>query len=101
MMIIQLFYSFFPRQLIARKDRQTYEKISDLFSEADNRSNLRSYMDNVKLPCIPYLGLYLSDIIYIDIAHPYSGGMESSSRKTKMNNILRIISELQQSQYGE
>jgi len=85
--------------LIARKDRQTYEKISDLFSENDNRSSLRTYMDNVKLPCIPYLGLYLSDIIYIDIAHPYSGGMESSARKTKMNNTLRIISELQQSKY--
>ncbi|XP_067940147.1 ras-specific guanine nucleotide-releasing factor RalGPS1-like [Watersipora subatra] len=85
--------------LIARKDRQTYEKIADLFSENDNRASLRKYMDSTKLPCIPYLGLYLTDIVYVDIAHPYSGGMESNPRKIKMNNILRVISELQQSTY--
>ncbi len=42
--------------MLTRKEKSSYEKIADLFSENGNRQRLREFMSHVKLPCIPYLG---------------------------------------------
>ena len=42
--------------MLSRKDKVTYEKMADLFSEDNNRSKLRDHMETIRRPCIPYLG---------------------------------------------
>lgn len=85
---------------VPRKDKQLFEKLTSVFSQEDNWKNLRDRVESLKLPCIPYLGMFLTDLVYVNMAHPHSGGLETEQRRFKMNNILRVISHLQQSQYS-
>nr|XP_033771364.1 ras-specific guanine nucleotide-releasing factor RalGPS2 isoform X1 [Geotrypetes seraphini]XP_033771365.1 ras-specific guanine nucleotide-releasing factor RalGPS2 isoform X1 [Geotrypetes seraphini]XP_033771366.1 ras-specific guanine nucleotide-releasing factor RalGPS2 isoform X1 [Geotrypetes seraphini]XP_033771367.1 ras-specific guanine nucleotide-releasing factor RalGPS2 isoform X1 [Geotrypetes seraphini]XP_033771368.1 ras-specific guanine nucleotide-releasing factor RalGPS2 isoform X1 [Geo len=85
--------------LLSRKDKTTFEKLEYVLSKEDNYKRLRDYISSLKMtPCIPYLGIYLSDLTYIDSAYPSTGSiLENEQRSNLMNNILRIISDLQQS----
>lgn len=85
---------------ITRKDKLTYERLEQLFSENENRLKLRMQLDEARLPCIPYLGMYLTDLTYLDTVHPQTGGLDNV-RSQKMNNIIRVIAEFQQSNYDE
>lgn len=86
---------------VSKKERQAFEKLANIFCEDNNWSNLREIIDKLKLPCIPYLGIYLTDLVFIDLAHPYTkAGLEPEQREIKMNNILRVISIYQNSDYS-
>ncbi|XP_075041908.1 ras-specific guanine nucleotide-releasing factor RalGPS1 isoform X5 [Mixophyes fleayi] len=83
--------------LLNRKDKTTFDKLDYLLSKEDNYKRTREYIRSLKMvPSIPYLGIHLLDIIYIDSAYPASGSiMENEQRSNQMNNILRIIADLQ------
>ncbi|XP_055515767.1 ras-specific guanine nucleotide-releasing factor RalGPS1 isoform X2 [Leucoraja erinacea] len=83
--------------LVSRKDKATFEKLDYLVTKEDNYKRMREFISSLRMvPCIPYLGIYLLNLIYIDSAYPASDSiMENEQRSNQMNNILRIISDLQ------
>ncbi|XP_072924149.1 ras-specific guanine nucleotide-releasing factor RalGPS2-like [Hemitrygon akajei] len=85
--------------LLSRKDKATFEKLETLLSKEDNYKELRAYISCLRnKPCIPYLGTYLSDLTYIDAAYPATASiLEDERRSDQINNILRVISDFQQS----
>ncbi|PIO24535.1 hypothetical protein AB205_0212010 [Aquarana catesbeiana] len=57
--------------LLSRKDKTAFEKLEYVVSKEDNYKRLRDYINSLKMtPCIQYLGIYLSDLTYIDSAYP-------------------------------
>lgn len=87
-------------QRVPRRDRQNFESLVKYVPEDDGHQTLRQTFERIQLPCIPHLGIFLKELTYIDVAHPDNGGLESEGRQLKMNNILRLISEFQQSDYS-
>ncbi|XP_068174766.1 ras-specific guanine nucleotide-releasing factor RalGPS2 isoform X3 [Antennarius striatus] len=85
--------------LLSRKDKATFERLDYLMSKEDNYKRLRDFTSSQSMvSCMPYLGMYLSDLTYIDSAYPSKGSiLENEPRSNRMNNILRIISDLQRS----
>ncbi|KAF7232949.1 hypothetical protein EG68_06199 [Paragonimus skrjabini miyazakii] len=90
---------------LSSRDRNTFRKLSELFSQEQNYTSLRTAFENARLPCIPYLGLYLSDLTFIDVAASTAAYQESATswknngKQERINNVLRIISNFQQSHY--
>ncbi|XP_047443272.1 ras-specific guanine nucleotide-releasing factor RalGPS2 isoform X3 [Mugil cephalus] len=85
--------------LLSRKDKAMFDRLDYLMSKEDNYKRLRDFISSQSMvSCIPYLGMYLSDLTYIDSAYPSTGSiLENEQRSNLMNNILRIISDLQRS----
>ncbi|CAG5085659.1 Oidioi.mRNA.OKI2018_I69.PAR.g10958.t1.cds [Oikopleura dioica] len=86
---------------ISRADRKHFEVLSKFVPEGDGHQLLREKFEAIQLPCIPHLGLFLKELTYIDVANPIVNGIEPESRVMKMNNILRLISEFQMSDYSD
>lgn len=48
---------------ISKKDKVKHEKYANLFSSSDNYFHLRDAQKNMAPPCVPFLGIYVKDLL--------------------------------------
>ncbi|TMS20860.1 Ras-specific guanine nucleotide-releasing factor RalGPS2 [Larimichthys crocea] len=69
-------------KLLSRKDKATFDRLDYLMSKEDNYKRLRDFISSQSMvSCIPYLGMYLSDLTYIDSAYPSTGSILENEQR--------------------
>lgn len=53
-------------QLLDAKQKKKYEEVQNIMSREKNFQNFRAHLHKADPPCIPYLGLYLTDLTFIE-----------------------------------
>ncbi|KAL7058923.1 hypothetical protein AAHC03_013602 [Spirometra sp. Aus1] len=84
---------------LGHRERSAYRRLEELFGQQDNCRLLREHTAAMRLPGIPYLGLYLSDLAYTNVAHPRINGQPTTVWVTKLNAIVDAIAHFQQSRF--
>eukprot|EP01135_Chromosphaera_perkinsii_P004376 Nk52_evm27s279 gene=Nk52_evmTU27s279 len=82
------------------------EKLEGLILPNNNRLRYRSALRNLRKPCLPYLGVYMSDLLFIDSGNPSvirdpASGLDCINvvKFEKLSKIFREIRSFQSSPY--
>ena len=79
--------------------------MSKIINEENNFENLRHHLKVIKGNCVPYLGMYFKDLIYIDTAYPKKDNKNNTvnfQREMKIREtVQQILDSLTTSHYGK
>ena len=69
-----------------------WEQLQNVFKPDQNFANLRTEIANAPLPSIPYLGMYLSDLTFIDNEPNFLNPEKTIVNFSKMRFVFLIVS---------
>ncbi|NXB45366.1 RGRF1 factor, partial [Leucopsar rothschildi] len=77
------------------------DKLQKLVSSEGRFKNLREALKNCDPPCVPYLGMYLTDLAFIEEGTPNytEDGLVNFSKMRMISHIIREIRQFQQTSY--
>ncbi|KAK2577824.1 hypothetical protein KPH14_001093 [Odynerus spinipes] len=86
---------------VSKTTKQTIEKLQNIVSSDGRFRNLRDALHRCDPPCIPYLGLYLTDLSFIEEGTPNftEDGLLNFSKMRMIAHVIREIRHFQQTPY--
>uniref|UniRef100_A0A7N6AZG4 Ras protein specific guanine nucleotide releasing factor 1 n=1 Tax=Anabas testudineus TaxID=64144 RepID=A0A7N6AZG4_ANATE len=86
---------------ISKQTRALIDKLQKLVSSEGRFKNLREALKNCDPPCVPYLGMYLTDLAFIEEGTPNytEDNLVNFSKMRMISHIIREIRQFQQTAY--
>ncbi|XP_076396250.1 ras-specific guanine nucleotide-releasing factor 1 isoform X4 [Megachile rotundata] len=86
---------------VSKTTKQTIERLQTIVSSDGRFRNLRDALHRCDPPCIPYLGLYLTDLSFIEEGTPTmtEDGLLNFSKMRMIAHVIREIRHFQQTPY--
>mmetsp|Transcript_23448 Transcript_23448/g.58675 ORF Transcript_23448/g.58675 Transcript_23448/m.58675 type:complete len:1017 (-) Transcript_23448:81-3131(-) len=87
--------------LLDEKETSLWNSLQEITSNSNNFKSLRHFMKNMPAPAIPYLGLFLTDITFINEGNPdkTESGLINFGKMTLLADVLKDIEQFKQLGY--
>ncbi|EDQ93093.1 uncharacterized protein MONBRDRAFT_22496 [Monosiga brevicollis MX1] len=87
-------------QLLRDKYAERFERLEEFLSEDDNFATVREHLTTTKLPCIPYLGMFLTDLMHNKTASKREEAYGCAAGVQEQDRIFSQLEAFQASEYG-
>ncbi|KAI1889429.1 hypothetical protein AGOR_G00162780 [Albula goreensis] len=86
---------------VSKQTKTVIDKLQKLVSSEGRFKNLREALKNCDPPCVPYLGMYLADLAFIEEGTPNytEDNLVNFSKMRMISHIIREIRQFQQTAY--
>jgi hypothetical protein len=86
---------------LCTKHLKKYEQIHALMARDKNFGKFRDHLHSVDPPCIPYVGVYLTDLTFIEDGNKdyLDNGLINFDKRRKISQVIREIQQYQQTPY--
>jgi len=82
----------FTIEALSQSDTDTWNHLKEILDSMEQFKNYRNIIRETEAPCVPYLGVFLTDLTFIDDGNPdlYEGLVNWKKRELIGITILRI-----------
>ncbi|XP_031712178.1 ras-specific guanine nucleotide-releasing factor 2 isoform X3 [Anarrhichthys ocellatus] len=86
---------------VSKQAKTLMDKLQKTVSTEGRSKNLRETLKNCNPPCVPYLGMYQTDLAFIEEGRPNftEDGLVNFSKMRMISHIIREIRQFQQTPY--
>ena len=85
---------------LSKKINNIFSDMETILSSDQSYKNFRAYLKTTNGACIPYLGMYLTDLTFIEDGNPDKiGDLHNFSKRIFVSNVIQEIQQYQQAPY--